>query len=312
MSSPPSTTESKPSPAASSAGITAGFIVLIYLSYISLGLPDAVFSVGWPAMRAHWAQPLAAIGLITVVGTVSAIVSAHISPHWVKRWGIGRVVAFSATGMMVSLLGVVWASHFAWAVLMSVPGGFCGGAVDVALNRLIAERLSAKHMNWLHGCWGIGASTGPLVMAAALRGSLGWQWGVVIIAACLGLLAVLLWCTLSWWPQSASQSAEAAVADVSSHAHAAIEQRLDRAAWLAPLLFFLYVSAELGTGIWAASILSEQRGLPLSQAGLWVSIYFGSLTVGRFAIGMMAQRIGNRRLVRLGCVLAFCGACFVC
>jgi MFS family permease len=289
--------------------IGLGFIALIYLSFISIGLPDAVFSVGWPAMRVQWGQPLAAVGLITIVGTISAIASTYISPYWVKRWGVGRIVALSATGMMGSLLGLVWVPHFAWAVLLAVPAGLCGGAVDVALNRMVAERLSAKHMNWLHGCWGIGASTGPLVMAAALRESASWQLGVVIIAACLGSVALLLWSTLSWWPAPSDPASNKQAPHNVSHTVAALHhQNLTRAMWIGPVLFFLYVSAELGTGLWAASILSEQRGLPLSQAGLWVSLYFGALTVGRFAVGLIAQRAGNRRLVRMGCLLAFGGA----
>jgi MFS family permease len=289
--------------------LSVGLIALIYLSYISLGLPDAVFSVGWPAMRVQWGQSVAAVGLITVVGTISAIASAYLSPYWVKRLGIGHVVALSATGMMGSLLGLVWAPSFAWAVLMSVPGGFCGGAVDVALNRMVAERLSAKHMNWLHGCWGIGASTGPLLMALALRGSGGWQSGVFIIAACLGSMALLLWCTTRWWPAVSSPMSSASATYTPEALHQAThQQRMQRAMWISPVLFFLYVSAELGTGLWAASILSEQRSLSLSQAGLWVSFYFGALTVGRFVVGLIAQRAGNRLLVRLGGLLALSGA----
>jgi MFS family permease len=289
--------------------LSVGLIALIYLSYISLGLPDAVFSVGWPAMRVQWGQSVAAVGLITIVGTISAIASAYLSPYWVKRWGIGRVVALSATGMMGALLGLVWAPSFAWAVLMSVPSGFCGGAVDVALNRMVAERLSAKHMNWLHGCWGIGASTGPLLMAIALRGSEGWQSGVIIIAACLGGMALLLWCTTHWWSDVSSPVGNASATHIPQALHQAThQQRMQRAMWISPVLFFLYVSAELGTGLWAASILSEQRGLPLSQAGLWVSFYFGALTIGRFAVGLIARRVGNRLLVRLGGLLALSGA----
>jgi MFS family permease len=259
--------------------IGLGFIALIYLSFISIGLPDAVFSVGWPAMRVQWGQPLAAVGLITIVGTISAIASTYISPYWVKRWGVGRIVALSATGMMGSLLGLVWVPHFAWAVLLAVPAGLCGGAVDVALNRMVAER------------------------------SASWQLGVVIIAACLGSVALLLWSTLSWWPAPSDPASNKQAPHNVSHTVAALHhQNLTRAMWIGPVLFFLYVSAELGTGLWAASILSEQRGLPLSQAGLWVSLYFGALTVGRFAVGLIAQRAGNRRLVRMGCLLAFGGA----
>jgi MFS family permease len=294
---------------AAGRGLTLGLMVLMYLSFISIGLPDAVYSVGWPVMRIQWGQSVAAIGLITLVGTVCAIASTHLSPHWVKRWGVGSLVAISATGLAGALLGLVWAPSFAWAVMLSVPAGFCGGAVDVALNRFAAERLSAKHMNWLHGCWGIGASTGPLVMAAALHRSASWQTGVIAIAACLGGLAALLWCTLHWWPTGAGQvAAQPPEQDASATHSAARPKDLSRAMWVAPALFFLYVSAELGTGLWAASILSEQRGLPLSQAGLWVSFYFGALTLGRFAAGFVAQRAGNRLLVRLGCGLALLGA----
>lgn len=276
----------------------------IYLAFISLGLPDALLGVGWPAMRQGMGQPLEAMGVITIALTVSAVISAQLSSRLTVRWGTGVVVAASAAMTALALVGVALAPSFTWLVVLAVPLGLGGGAVDSSLNHFVAQHYSAKHMNWLHGSWGIGATAGPLIMSAAIAAS-GWRMGVGVIAGLQLALAVLLWSSLRLWHTAGSHRAQA-TEELHHHATRAAPRAL--ATWLAPMGFLLYVSAETGTGLWAASILAEQRGMALEQAGIAVSCYFGAITLGRFAIGALANRVGNRALIRMGIFTALIGA----
>ena len=277
---------------------------LVYLSFVSLGLPDGMLGVAWPFMRADLGQPLAAVGAITITMTLCSAASSLFAGAVVQRVGTGMVVAGSCLMTALGLLGFSVAPSFAWVVALGIPLGLGAGAVDASLNHFVAVHYSSRHMNWLHGFWGVGATTGPLVMGLALAGTGGWTLGLRNLGLMQLSLAVVLWLTLSLW------SRESAKAPVNERAP---EQPLPAAApalamWLAPLCFLFYVAAEMGAGLWAASILVTDRGLAAADAGWWVAMYFGSITAGRFGVGLIANRLGNRRLVRLGIALATTGA----
>ena len=140
---------------------------IIYVSFISLGLPDGVMGVAWPAVRVDMGQPLAAVGVFTLVGTVCAAVSSYFAGAIVKRVGTGAVVAASCLMTALALVGYGYAPSFAWLVALSIPMGIGAGAVDTSLNHFVASHYSSRHMNWLHGFWGVGATLGPLIMSWA-------------------------------------------------------------------------------------------------------------------------------------------------
>lgn len=278
---------------------------IVYLSFISLGLPDGILGVAWPAIRTDMGQPLAAVGLLTITATVAAATSAWLTGRVVARVGTGAVVAGSALMTALALLGFSVAPSFAWLVLLAVPLGLGGGAVDTSLNHFVAAHYSSRHMSWLHASWGIGATAGPAIMALALAGPHGWTRGVLHIGLLQLALATLLWSSLALWRREHAQPP----AEDAEHAPSAIPRTPSQLAlWLAPLSFLLYVSAEMGTGLWAASILVGTRGVGAAEAGIWVSVYFGAITAGRVAVGLVANRVGNRRLVRAGVGLALLGA----
>jgi fucose permease len=278
---------------------------IVYVSFISLGLPDGVLGVAWPAIRADMGQPLAAVGIITITMTVSAAASSFFAGFVVKRVGTGVVVAASCLMTALALVGFSVAPSFLWLALLGIPLGVGAGAVDASLNHFVAAHYSSRHMNWLHGFWGVGATAGPLIMGWALASPTGWTLGARTIGLMQLTLAVVLWLTLSLWSRENATPPK----DDAAHALAPAFKPLSTLAqWLAPTTFLFYVAAEMGTGLWAASILVTDRGLPLAQAGVWVSVYFGSITAGRFGVGLIANRLGNRRLVRLGVVVATCGA----
>jgi len=276
---------------------------IVYLSFISLGLPDGILGVSWPAIRADMGQPLAAVGAITMTMTICSATASFFAGAIAQRIGTGAVVAASCLMTALALLAFSIAPSFGWLVALGIPLGLGAGAVDASLNHFVAAHYSARHMNWLHGFWGVGATTGPLIMGLALAGS-GWASGVRSIGLMQLTLAVVLWSTLSLWAKEHSKPP----AGEDAHGEATFKPVHRLALWLAPSLFLLYVAAEMGTGLWAASILVTDRGLSQAQAGVWVSVYFGSITAGRFGVGLIANRLGNRRLVRLGIAVATAGA----
>jgi len=276
---------------------------IIYVSFISLGLPDGVIGVAWPAIRVDMGQPLAAVGVFTLMGTVCAAVSSYFAVAVVKRVGAGLVVAASCLMTALALVGYAYAPSFAWLVLLAVPMGIGAGAVDTSLNHFVAAHYSSRHMNWLHGFWGVGATLGPLIMSWAIASPAGWTRGASTIGMLQLALAVVLFLTLSLW------SRENATQPVEGHTVSHVFKPVQTlATWLAPATFLLYVAAEMGTGLWAASILATDRGMPLPQAGVWVAVYFGAITAGRFAVGLVANKLGNRKLVQLGVCTAMLGA----
>jgi len=277
---------------------------MVYVSFISLGLPDGVLGVAWPAIRADMGQPLAAVGYITITMTVCSATASLCASAIARRVGTGVVVAASCLMTALALIGFSFAPSFYWLVLLGIPLGLGAGTVDASLNHFVAAHYSSRHMNWLHGFWGVGATTGPLIMGWALAGTGGWTSGARTIGLLQLALAVVLWLTLSLWSKEHSKPP----ADDDAHDQAATFKPLrPLALWLAPLTFLFYVAAEMGTGLWAASILVG-RGLAPTQAGLWVSLYFGAITTGRFGVGLVAARMGNRKLVRVGICVAATGA----
>ncbi len=278
---------------------------LVYLSFVSIGLPDGMLGVAWPVMRLQMDQPLAAVGAITMTMTACSAASSLMAGAVVQRIGTGAVVATSCLMTALGILGFSVAPSFGWLVALAVPLGLGAGAVDASLNHFVSAHYSSRHMNWLHGFWGVGATTGPLVMGMALASEGGWAYGARTIGLMQLALALLLWATVSLWSR---ETAQAAPESANGIAQAPVPAAPPLALWLAPLCFLFYVSAEMGTGLWAASILVSDRGLPAADAGMWVSLYFGSITVGRFAVGLVAERLGNRRLVRMGVTLAMAGA----
>jgi fucose permease len=278
---------------------------LVYLSFISIGLPDGMLGVAWPAIRLQMDQPLAAVGAITMTMTACSAASSLVAGSVVQRIGTGAVVAGSCLFTAMGLLGFSVAASFGWLVALAIPLGLGAGAVDASLNHFVSAHYSSRHMNWLHGFWGVGATTGPLVMGVALASSGGWAAGARSIGLMQLGLTLVLFASMSLW------SRETAHAPTDADQPNPLSANLNpppAAMWLAPLCFLFYVSAEMGTGLWAASILVTDRGLSAGDASVWVSLYFGAITVGRFAVGLVANRIGNRRLVRAGIAVAMAGA----
>lgn len=279
-------------------------LVLVYAAFISLGLPDSALGVAWPAMRAGWGQPLEAIGIFSIIVTICSAISGFASARVLKRLGAGPVVLISCVLTGGAMLGFSLAPSFLWLIPLAFPFGLGAGSVDAGLNHFVAEHYSSRHMNWLHGCWGVGATVGPIVMGWAIAGP-GWTSGYRAIASIQLGLAVVFLISLPLWNKE-NAVPEKSEEELSSRPLPGSTPKW--AAWLGPVLYFVYTAIEFGTGLWAASILVDDRGVDKALAGTLLSCFYGSIMAGRFLTGFIASKADNRTLARCGLAIAFLGA----
>lgn len=279
-------------------------LLIIYLGYISLGLPDGTLGTAWPAMYPELNLPLGLAGTFYTVGTLLTGISGFSSGWIVARFRTGPVVFVSGLLTAGGMLILSQAQGALWLYAAAVPLGLGAGAVDAGLNGYVARHYSGRHMNWLHACWGIGATSGPFIIGWALGAGHGWRAGYLLISAAQGGLALLFLITLRLWNQVPERRHE-------DHAH--VDGRTPTATanslagWLSPVIFALYVAAEGTTGLWAGTVLVVRRGFAPETAALCIAGYFGALTAGRIVVGFVSEQWGNRRLANGGAWLAGAG-----
>jgi fucose permease len=262
-----------------------------------------MLGVVWPSLRETFAVPQSGLGAILIAGSTGYFLASFNADRLVGRFGIGNLLAFSSLLMTVSLAGFaltpLWWLFLGFAVL----SGLGSGAVDAGMNTYAAEHFSARHMNWLHACWGFGAMTGPIIMTAILTSGWSWRWSYVLVGACLGAMTLCFFFTLRLWNRNGQhpdkpKTTPLPVATV-------LREPL---VWLHILLFFFYTGVEAGAGQWSYTLFTEARGVDTLTAGLWTAIYWGSLAFGRIFFGIFVDRIGAGRLLRYCLFAATIGA----
>ena len=302
---------SAPSPRAVAPAGGAAVLVLAYVAFISLGLPDGLLGVGWPSAAADFGVSTGALGLVTITMTAAYLLSSTSAGFVVERLGVGRLLAVSTALASAGLVGYAAAPALGFMAAAAVLAGLGAGAIDSGLNAYAAEEFGPRHMNWLHAAFGVGATVGPLVMTAVLALGLSWRWGFAVVAVAQAVLAVAFTLTAGMWTrhhEATSALAPAAVVDPIDPLGL-----VDRAAeparpparetfrlpslWWGATAFALYTSLELSTGLWAFLLLTEGRGLSTAVAGVCVAGYWASLTVGRVLVGWVSEHIGPRRVI---------------
>ena len=288
-------------------------LAIIYIAFISLGLPDSLIGAGWPVMHTALGVPIAAAGLITMLIAGGTIVSSILSDRLTHRFGAGLVTAVSVLTTAVALLDFSLAGQFWQLCLWAIPYGMGAGAVDAALNNYVALHYAARHMSWLHSFWGVGAAISPYIMSFALSSGQGWTGGYRIVGLLqVGLAAVLL-VTLPLWRQGkepASTAAAAPVQPATAPLHLAQIIRITGVPFVLTA-FFVYSAVEQTAGIWASSYLVQSRGVAVDTAASFASFFYLGITGGRFLSGFIADRLGDRRLIRWGAILALAGIALI-
>lgn len=281
-------------------------LVVIYLSFISLGLPDPLLGAAWPIISSALDVPLSFAGLASLVGAGGTVISSLVSARLIRRFGTGKITAASVLLTAAALLAISFSKNFYVLCLLVLPLGLGGGCVDAALNNYIALHFKAKHMSWLHCFWGIGATLGPIVMSAALLRAGSWQVGYRAVSYIqFGLVAVLL-ASLPLWSK-ARPGAEAGEARVETKVLGISQIFKLPGAAPALLSFFCYCAIEYTAGLWGSSYLVTMRGIAKETAAQWVSLFYFGITAGRFLSGFLTLKLSNRRMISLGYALIGAG-----
>ena len=281
-------------------------LVIIYLSFISLGLPDSLLGAAWPAMYPQLGVPVSCAGVISMIIAVGTIISSLQSDRLTRRLGTGRVTAISVAMTAAALLGFSLSRRFWQLCLWAIPYGLGAGSVDASLNNYVALHYKSRHMSWLHCMWGVGASAGPYIMGYVMTGGGTWNDGYRIIALIqMGLTAVLL-CSLPLWQGRLSVTDEAGRAD---EAQALPLKDVWKLCGVKEILlcFFCYCALEQTTGLWASSYLTLHKGMPAETAASFASMFFVGITVGRAASGFLTIKLNDVQMIRLGQGLIGCG-----
>ncbi len=273
-------------------------LTLSYLSFISLGLPDGVFGVAWPSIRAHFKLPLDALGPLLVMLTIGYLLASFGSGRILARINVGALLAWSCLATSLSLFGYAITQWWWIMVGLGALAGLGAGAIDAGLNTYAATHFSAASVNWLHAFYGVGATLGPMIMTSVLNAQLPWQWGYVIVGAAQLLLAAGFGLTHKRW--SHGRHDQLASNDLPTASHSATLRR--PIAWLGIGIFFIYTGIEAAAGAWSYSLFTESRGVPMITAGTWVSVYWGALTAGRLLSGLAVNYMPVHVLLRL-CML---------
>ncbi|AOZ92691.1 MFS transporter [Paenibacillus crassostreae] len=290
------------------------FLIIIYLAFISLGLPDSLLGSAWPVMRMDLNASLGTAGIVSMVIAGSTIVSSLLSGTVLQRFGTGKVTLVSCILTAGALLGFAWSPSLIWFIVFAIPLGIGAGSVDAGLNNYVAAHYKAHHMSWLHCFWGVGATLGPIIMASSISGNNHWRQGYLVVAGIQFSLVIILFVTLPLWDRVAKRSN---VTNVEAE-HNLINQELEQIAentkpWnikgvkLALLTFLFYCGIEASMGLWGSSFLVNIKNLPAATAAQWVSWFYIGITVGRMITGFITFKMSSRMLIRYGQLIALFG-----
>ena len=280
-------------------------LVIIYLAFISLGLPDSLLGSAWPTMYPEFGVPVSYAGIISMIISFGTILSSLQSDRLTKKLGTGKVTAISVTMTAVALLGFSFTHSFWLLCLWAIPYGLGAGSVDASLNNYVALHYESRHMSWLHCMWGVGATVGPYIMGYALTQGKGWNMGYRYIGMIQIVLTAILIFSLPLWKGRSKGDSEAGEA---SEKPLTIGEVLKiRGAKEVMFCFFCYCALESTTGLWASSYLTLHKGMSAETAAGYAGMFFLGITIGRAISGFITLKLNDIQMIRLGQVLIMVG-----
>ena len=284
---------------------TVILLIIIYLSFIGLGLPDTMLGAAWPAMYRDLSAPIHYAGIISMITAAGSVVSSLMSARITRFAGTGVVTVSSVFLTAMALIGFSFSNNVVWLFILAIPLGLGAGSVDAALNNYVALHFKARHMNWLHCFWGIGASIGPLIMSAQLKATGSWSQGYMTVGIIQLCIVIVLLATLPLWKRSKREQGD-------KHAESTPHLSFRKIAQLPGvkqmlLGFFCYCTIEVVAGTWGTSFMVTIRNISPENAARWIGLYYIGITAGRFISGLFTLKINNLQLIRLGQIVILLG-----
>lgn len=283
--------------------MTQLLLAIIYLAFISLGLPDGLLGAAWPTMYQEFAVPVSYAGAVSMIISFGTILSSLQSDRLTRKLGTGKVTAISVGMTAAALFGFSFSHSFVAVCLWAIPYGLGAGSVDASLNNYVALHYESRHMSWLHCMWGIGATLGPYVMGYALTGGKGWNAGYRYIGIMQIVLTAVLVCSLPLWVKRKEEGTGGAEMDVKA---LSIREVLKiRGAKEVMFCFFCYCALESTAGLWSSSYLTLQKGIPAETAASYAGMFYLGITIGRALSGFITMKLNDVQMIRMGqCMIA--------
>ncbi|MBR5127238.1 MAG: MFS transporter [Roseburia sp.] len=280
-------------------------LTIIYLAFISLGLPDGLLGAAWPFMYIEFEVPVSYSGLIFMIIAAGTIVSSLLSDRMTRKWGTGKVTAMSVAMTAMALFGFSF-SHAYWMLcLWAIPYGLGAGGVDASINNYVAIHYESKHMSWLHCMWGLGATIGPYIMGTVLSGGQIWNIGYRYVGILQLVLTVILILSLPLWKER-NGSSSSDVSDDGETRQSSEEPFKLREVLKIPgaketfIMFFCYCAIEQTAGLWASSYLVLGRGVDAQTAATFASLFYIGITVGRGISGFITMKLNDEKMIWMG------------
>ena len=278
-------------------------IAIIYLAFISLGLPDSLLGAAWPVMHQEIGASISYMGIISMVVSAGTIISSLFSDKLTKKYGTKWITTISVFLTSLALLGFSYSKNLTMIILFAIPYGFGAGAIDAALNNYVAVHYSSKHMSWLHCFWGVGTIISPLVMSYSLTNAT-WNTGYRIISIIQFGIGIIMLLTIPIWKVNAPK---AEIQAERSHSIGIIDAFKIKGVPSLLLGFFGYCAAESTAMAWSCTYLVCSKQMPEPTAAALASLFFIGMTVGRFLGGFIMDKLGDKNMIRLGTVIIFIG-----
>ena len=274
-------------------------LALIYLAFISLGLPDSLLGSGWPVIHLELNVPVSYMGIVTMIISGGTIISSLLADRLIHKFGTAAVTVVSVFLTAVALVGFSFCTKFWMLLVLGIPYGLGAGAIDAALNNYVALHYSSRHMSWLHCFWGVGTIVSPFVMSYALTNAT-WNDGYLIVGILQSVIGVVLLATLPVWKKTGHEGLQA----TEQKAIGLFGALKIKGVPFLLLGFLCYCAAESTAMNWASTFFVEVKHIPEAQAAQFASLFYIGMTVGRFLSGFIAGKLGDRRLILLGACIA--------
>lgn len=285
-------------------------LVIIYLAFISLGLPDSLLGASWPSIYIELNVPISFAGIISIIIAFGTIVASLLNDKISRKISTGKITAFSVLLTAIALLGFSLSNNFILLCLFAIPYGLGAGSVDASLNNYVAIHYSSKHMSWLHCMWGIGTIIGPFIMSFALSYQNSWNNGFLYVSIIQLVLTIILFLTLPIWKNKDLSKQQ--LENNQNETSYSFLQILKKPGVIEILIcFFCYCGIEQTTMLWAGSYLNLFNGLSKELSASLSSLFFIGITFGRFINGFLTMRFKDKQLIRLGQVLIVIGILFL-
>lgn len=294
-------------------------LIIIYISFISLGLPDGMLGAAWPVMRAEFQVPLGSAGIISMIISFGTVVSALFSAKLIKKFGTGMISLVSVFLTAAALLLFSYSNSLYPLFLFAIPLGIGAGAIDSALNEYVAEHYKASHMNFLHSFWGIGALSGPVIMSLYLQINSSWQSAYFLVAIIQFALTLALFFALPLWNHKSLQNRAHTINKLQNKDDEMEPQKKESLKTVLTqkgvkgvlISFMLYTGIEATMGLWGASYLKESLFFSAERAALWTSLFYTGIMAGRFISGFLAMKLSSKKLLKIGTILISLGSLFL-